>query len=259
MEQLSEDQLLADLERMRVLEVQRSKRRSMFILVPVFLGIAALVVYTKVLSDSLRNERAARIEAVEKAKEANYQREKAEQANVQLNQALAGLKQEQAKVPDKIAATAACVSYAQQGDNFLKDRRLIEAEAAYNQARDCQTKLNDRYRDNELQFQLSITCNSLGNVRLASKNFRGALSAFEEALKIREQLASTPEAEPRWKLGKFYSLLYTSDAAARTGDRSKALVLAKQALSFAKDDPNRRTELSIAEEQLRKLESKAQD
>jgi hypothetical protein len=101
----------------------------------------------------------------------------------------------------------------------------------------------------------------LGNVLFDLKNNAGALAAFEKALEIRRGLSDIPNGDPRWQLGKFYSLLYTSDAM-RSSNPVKALSLAREALQFANgmvgSDQKKvswRTELSLAQEQVKRLEA----
>jgi len=260
------DLLAEKLEKFRADESRASKRRVVLVMVPLLLGILALIIYAKQLSASLEKEHEARLLAVERGNAANRERERADELNKQLQTLVAGLQSQQEKVPEKIAASSTCARNVQKGDELQASRRLEDAEKAYNQALECQKQLLEKYSDdNELQFQLSITYNSVGSVRLALNNPAGALAAFEEALKIREKLASVRNAETRWKRGKFNSLLYMSEAAARAGDSSRALLRAQQALSFVNDLSGGKanagwdTELSLANEQLKRLQSVAKD
>jgi tetratricopeptide (TPR) repeat protein len=252
--------------RIRKKRVQRAIIWTAAVVLVLVMGL--LVFYLMQLSTLLKNAKAGWFEAekkaaevTEEAKAAQKEREKAEQANAQLRGLIEELKHTDTRVPSQAQELARCVNHLQQGNEFRKNGDLSSAEKAYNLARDCQKNLAEATNDGELWFQLSSTYNSLGSIRLAQQNYRGAFDAFNEALKIRNGLSDRANADERWKVGKFYSLLYLSDAA-RGFDQKQALSLAEDALKFAKAMAGVRADsdwskaVTIAQEQVERLQSK---
>lgn len=234
------------------------------------IAVTLLVLYVLQLNSLLERVRAETDlakqkteESKENAKRANERAEKAESELAALRSLTKRLPIEATEVSTKAEAIKNCSRLTEQGEELQKNGKLEEAKNAYTQSSTCQEELVAKYNDdNELRFQLSSTFNSLGNVCFDLNNYADALLAFEKGLKIRRTLSEQIDPKnPRWKLGKFYSLLYISDVARRL-DPAKALAPANEALLIAggmvDSDPKNsswRTELSIAQEQVKRLQS----
>jgi tetratricopeptide (TPR) repeat protein len=148
------------------------------------------------------------------------------------------------------------------GDQARDDKKWKAALDAYTESKTIRESLAEKDKDPELRFDVSSSHNNIGNVYFDQGDFDKALTEFQEALKIRDDLARD-STDTRWQRGRFFSLLNIADALQKApGRTNEAIQSAQKAEAIANtlaksqpDNPTWKKDRKLAADQISRLQS----